>query len=132
MELFYHDGDAFKPVADSKTGFLNGGGDLSGLYKLIIQPGPGSSATPFFLSLQKKPLFQFPVAGKGNAAIQSFWGQVRDGGARSHEGIDIFAPKGTPVVAVTDGTVTDAGERGIGGKQVWLRTKSGFFGKSIY
>nr|WP_223845513.1 M23 family metallopeptidase [Flavobacterium selenitireducens] len=75
-------------------------------------------------------MYAFPVAGKGNAAIQSFWGAVRDGGKRSHEGVDIFAKKGTPVIAVSDGTITRAGEYGIGGKQVWLRTS--IFGKSIY
>src|SRR5690606_27574329 len=34
------------------------------------------------------------------------------------------------VVAVTDGTVSFTGERGLGGKQVWLR--AGLFGNSIY
>jgi len=62
----------------------------------------------------------FPVAGK-RSSIGSFWGDVRDGGARSHEGIDIFAKKGTPVVAVCDGVAyTGVGPRG--GNYVWLRS----------
>jgi hypothetical protein len=85
----------------------------------------------FFITLHKKPLYTtFPVAGKGNAAIGSFWGMERDGGKRSHEGIDIFAKKGTPVVAATDGFVSYTGDRGLGGKQVWLR--DGLFGASLY
>lgn len=63
----------------------------------------------------------FPVTGK-KSKIGSFWGAVRDGGRRKHEGIDIFAPKKTPVVAVTDGIVTSVGNGGRGGKTVWLRS----------
>jgi len=68
----------------------------------------------------------FPVEGKNNAAIMSFWGVARDGGARKHEGIDIFAPRGTPVVAPVDGFVTSVRDGGLGGRQVWMRdTKRG-------
>jgi murein DD-endopeptidase MepM/ murein hydrolase activator NlpD len=101
----------------------------TGVYKIIIQPEIMAN-TNFFISLNKRPLYAFPVAGKSNAAIGSFWGGERDGGKRSHEGIDIFAKKGTPVIAITDGTISYTGERGLGGKQVWLR--DGLFGKSLY
>ena len=101
----------------------------TGTYILTVQPEVGADNRCTVL-INKRPLYAFPVAGKGNAAIQSFWAAPRDGGKRSHEGIDIFAKKGTPVVAVTDGMITDSGERGLGGKQVWLRT--GMFGNNIY
>lgn len=101
----------------------------SGTYKIIFQPEIGAN-TNFFIVLNKKPLYGFPVAGKGNAAIQSFWGNERDGGKRTHEGIDIFAKKGTPVVAVSDGTISRTGNMGLGGKQVWQRTS--LMGNSIY
>lgn len=101
----------------------------TGIYKLVIQPEIRATGV-FFISINKKPLFVFPVAGKSNNAIGSYWGVDRDGGARRHEGIDIFATKGTPVVAAADGTIGFTGERGLGGKQVWLRT--GFSGSSLY
>lgn len=63
----------------------------------------------------------FPVAGK-SSIIGSFWGAVRDGGKRKHEGIDIFAKKGTPVVAIAEGVVLDVGNTPRGGKTVWLRS----------
>jgi murein DD-endopeptidase MepM/ murein hydrolase activator NlpD len=131
IEILEQDANGYRSVAKSEMGrhALEAGGENSGIYKVIVQPEAGATGT-FFLSLNKKPLYGFPVAGKGNAAVQSFWGQQRDGGKRSHEGVDIFAKKGTPVVAVADGFVSQTGEHGIGGKQVWLRT--GFFGKSIY
>ena len=63
----------------------------------------------------------YPVAGK-KSFVGSFWGAVRDGGKRKHEGIDIFARKGTPVVAVADGVVVEAGNTARGGKTIWLRS----------
>jgi hypothetical protein len=45
----------------------------------------------------------WPVLGGG--AVLSVFGADRDMGARHHAGVDISAPKMTPVVAVKDGTV---------------------------
>ncbi|MDR6299590.1 M23 family metallopeptidase [Mesonia maritima] len=100
-----------------------------GNYKIIIQPEIAAHSN-FFISFFTKPTYYFPVAGKGNSAIQSFWGNARDGGKRSHEGIDIFAEKGTPVVAAVNGRISRTGNRGLDGKQVWLR--AGLFGNSLY
>jgi hypothetical protein len=44
---------------------------------------------------------------------------VRDGGARDHQGIDIFAPRGTPAIAATDG-VAYPSENRLGGRVVFL------------
>jgi murein DD-endopeptidase MepM/ murein hydrolase activator NlpD len=65
----------------------------------------------------------FPVAGK-KSNIGSFWGDVRDGGRRKHKGIDIFAKKGTPVVAISDGIIVSKGSTPRGGKILWLRSFS--------
>ncbi len=80
----------------------------------------------FILSSFKKNIktdpgeLAFPVAGS-KSKIGSFWGDQRDAGKRKHEGIDIFAKKGTDVVAICDGTITSVGNGGIGGKTIWLR-----------
>lgn len=101
----------------------------SGIYKIIMQPEIEANST-FNLKIYKRSVYTFPVASKDNSAIQSFWGAARDGGRRSHEGIDIFASRGTPVVAATKGRVTSTGNKGLGGKQVWLRDKKR--GHSLY
>ncbi len=100
-----------------------------GLYRVVIQPEIAFSGT-FNLKIYTQPSMLFPVAGKGNSAVQSYWGAVRDGGSRNHEGVDIFAARGTPVVAAVEGMVTRTGNEGLGGKQVWLR--DGILGNSLY
>jgi murein DD-endopeptidase MepM/ murein hydrolase activator NlpD len=54
----------------------------------------------------------------------SFYGDPRDGGRRMHEGLDIFASRGTPVVAADDAVVTSVRNRGLGGKTITLRLAS--------
>jgi murein DD-endopeptidase MepM/ murein hydrolase activator NlpD len=61
----------------------------------------------------------FPVPGVGVPAIKSRFGVERDAGRRRHHGIDIFAPRGTPAVAVTEG-VARASTNPLGGNVVWL------------
>ena len=91
-----------------------------GLYKIVIQPEIEAD-TPFQINITKNPAYLFPVKNGQNSDIGSYWGDMRDGGKRNHEGIDIFANRGTPVVAATGGRVRFTGEKGLGGKQVWLR-----------
>jgi hypothetical protein len=92
----------------------------AGIYLLRIQPEL-LAAGRFNMELIVQPVYgAFPVSGKGNRDIWSFWGDPRDGGRRSHQGIDIFARRGTPVVAAVDGIVRSVRNRGLGGKQVWL------------
>lgn len=80
------------------------------------------------LTLTDNPSMEFPVQGAIRPDIGSFWGDPRDGGRRRHEGVDIFAERGTPVLATADGRIRRTGDGGIGGKTVWLRAK----GKSMY
>lgn len=63
---------------------------------------------------------QFPVADAGLHNVIGVFGDARGGGSRSHEGIDIVAPRGTPVVAVTAGRVLQARNTPVGGLIIWL------------
>lgn len=66
-----------------------------------------------------------PVVGLSPDKLYDSWGDPRDGGRRRHRGIDIFAPRGTPVVAVTDSYISYIGNWGKGGRSLWLTTDEG-------
>ena len=82
--------------------------EVSANYNLIIQVAAG---------------LEYPIDPKAKSSIGSLWGDPRDGGVRKHEGIDIFAAKGSKIIAAADGVVTNVGETEIGGKVVSLRPK---------
>src|SRR5690349_23602812 len=69
-----------------------------------------------------KAALVFPVSGK-KSSVKGYWGEYRNGNRR-HKGIDIHAKKGTPVVAVSDGIVTEVSNGGKGGKCVWVKSAS--------
>jgi murein DD-endopeptidase MepM/ murein hydrolase activator NlpD len=81
----------------------------------------------YTINISTGPSLAFPVPSKAKPKVQSFWGAGRDNGARRHEGIDIFAPFRTPVVAAENGTVTRVEETNIGGKVLWLRPEDRSF-----
>ena len=62
-----------------------------------------------------------PVDGPN--AFGDTWGDARSGG-RSHEGVDMMSPGGTPLVAVESGTVQFK-TNNLGGNVIWLAGASG-------
>ncbi len=81
-------------------------------------------AKALFAPLSGTALYM-PVVGVQPDDLYNSWGQARDGGRRRHKGIDIFAPKGTAVVAVADGIISYIGEQPKGGLCLWLTTENG-------
>ncbi|MGE0161042.1 MAG: peptidoglycan DD-metalloendopeptidase family protein [Gemmatimonadales bacterium] len=75
----------------------------------------------YHVVLRLEAQLAFPVSGRSMPAVQSVFGAERDGGARSHEGVDIFAPRGTPVLAAAAGEAYRIGITNLGGKVVWVR-----------
>ena len=60
-----------------------------------------------------------PVKGITSTQINDTWGAAR-GQNRKHEGIDIFAKRGTAVLSTTQGIVAKVGLDSLGGKVVWV------------
>jgi len=88
----------------------------------VLRLQPELLANAYYaINISLTPVLINPVFGASNRAIGSFYGSARDNGKRSHEGVDIFARKGTPVIAPTDGYISNVGENALGGKVVWMR-----------
>lgn len=60
---------------------------------------------------------EMPVQGVTKSQIADTWHAPREGD-RLHEGQDIFAKRGTPVLSATDGYVLRIGENTLGGQTV--------------
>jgi murein DD-endopeptidase MepM/ murein hydrolase activator NlpD len=86
----------------------------------VLRPWIESAAYAAKLaSLPAPDTLPVPVAGVRRAALADTWGGARSEGRR-HEGIDIFAPRGTPVLSSTEGIVLRVGTNRLGGQVVWV------------
>ncbi len=94
--------------------------EKTGIYILRLQPELLRDCE-YTVEIGAVATLAFPVRSRERSRVQSFWGAARDAGARRHEGIDIFAARGTPVVAAADGRVTRVNQNNLGGKVVWMR-----------
>lgn len=133
LDLFYQPDTAAPPLrvvsAEGAGWSLEYVALRPGRYLLRAQPEllRGGRAT---VTLRVRASLDFPVAGVDLAAIRSGFGAPRDGGRRDHHGVDIFAPRGTPVVAAAAGRVSRIRTGGLGGNVVWLREAA--WGRSLY
>jgi murein DD-endopeptidase MepM/ murein hydrolase activator NlpD len=127
-ELFV---DLFRASAAKRervAGTIPGGGSQpfvvevveGGDYVLRVQPALGAAAS-YDVGIESRALLAFPVQGVNGSAIWSGFGAERDGGRRAHRGVDIFAPRGTPVLAATDGWVTRVETTRVGGNVIWVQ-----------
>jgi len=124
LDLFYAPDDTTPlrraAAADSSGWELNYVALRPGTYVVRVQPELLRGGRVRFTLLARASL-DFPVAGQDMAAIRSGFGAPRDAGRRSHHGVDIFAPRGTPVLAAAPGRVSRVGTTTLGGNVVWLR-----------
>ena len=92
------------------------------------RPTPKAKKTPKRQARPKVPKrltgqrYAFPVYGKATVA-DDFGAARADTGV--HQGNDVFAPFGAPVLAVADGTVHRVGTLPISGNRLWLHTDAG-------
>lgn len=125
----YRPGELDSPYATLTTAETDKGAgrlwevDEDGDYLLLVQPEL-LAAGRFQLTISVRSELAFPVSDHDNRSIHSFFGAARDGGKRQHHGVDIFASRGTPVLAVSSGTVARTGESRLGGLHVWQRSST--------
>lgn len=65
-----------------------------------------------------------PLEDVSKRQIADTWGAPR-GTGRRHEGQDIFAPRGTPVLSATNGYIYNIGENSLGGQTVSVISAGG-------
>lgn len=92
--------------------------DVTGSFLIRLQPELLRSGQ-YTLEITTGPSLGFPVKNAGT--VQSFFGDGRDANSRKHEGIDIFAARLTPVIAIAPGIVTRVNQNNLGGNVVWMR-----------
>ena len=71
-----------------------------------------------------EPRYVFPVAGPSDY-VDTYGAFRSDVNGNWHHGDDIFAPLGTPVVAVASGTINHVGWEKLGGWRLWVRDDAG-------
>ena len=98
---------------------------------LLIVVGTGLADTLVFYARVAKLYTQspdtkiaMPLEDVSKKEVADTWGAPR-GTGRRHEGQDIFAPRGTPILSATNGYIYKIGENNLGGQTVSVISSGG-------
>src|SRR5688572_4906845 len=98
--------------------------ERSGTFVLRLQPELLRGGR-FTVTQNTTATLIFPIEGRDGGRLAGSFGDPRDAGGREHQGIDIFAPRGTRVVAAAEGSVSSVTTNNLGGNVIWIRTARG-------
>jgi murein DD-endopeptidase MepM/ murein hydrolase activator NlpD len=90
----------------------------------VVGP-PKTIAAPSERIVATSDPLTLPVAGVTAAQLQDMFGDARGDGSRSHGALDIMAPRGTPVLAASAGTVEKLFTSKLGGLTIYIRRPGG-------
>jgi peptidoglycan LD-endopeptidase LytH len=121
VDVFERTGGVVRHVAGAEEGQSSVTTEIrsDGEYVVRVQPELRRDVR-VTLALRAEPTLRLPVERAQRPDIQSFFGAARDAGRREHQGVDIFAPRGTAVIAAAGGIVSSVGTNTLGGNVVWV------------
>jgi murein DD-endopeptidase MepM/ murein hydrolase activator NlpD len=121
VDLFERDETRLRHVVSAEKNSTRVAVEIAsdGDYVVRVQPSLDHQVRAV-LTLRAEPSLRLPVERSTPASIQSFFKAPRDGGRRAHQGVDIFAKRGTVVIAAADGIVSSTGTNRLGGNVVWV------------
>ena len=105
---------------------LKMGGVLAGTFLILVVTGIFDVISNQFLfyarvarlyTQEPDSRIAMPLQDVTKRQVADTWGAAR-GVGRRHEGQDIFAPRGTPILSATNGYVYKIGENNLGGQTV--------------
>ena len=105
---------------------LKMGGVLAGIFLILVITGIFDVISDQFLfyarvarlyTQEPDSRIAMPLQDVTKRQVADTWGAAR-GVGRRHEGQDIFAPRGTPILSATNGYVYKIGENNLGGQTV--------------
>ena len=111
-----------RPRREEPRGRPGGGGDSGRAKEPPRRKAPPTPASRL-RELSTRGGFAFPVL-PGKHRYSNDWGAPRQH-TGAHEGNDIFAPAGTPVLAVTDGVLRRVGTAPVPGNRLYLHADRG-------
>lgn len=97
----------------------------------MLSFGPGRVVVPEVAAPARQAVagssaaLAMPIAHYPLGSLHHDWGDPREGGKRKHEGIDLIAPAGTPVVAALAGTIEKLFDSDRGGHTLYIRSRDG-------
>ncbi|AEI47845.1 peptidoglycan DD-metalloendopeptidase family protein [Runella slithyformis] len=126
LELYEESGDKYKRLTFAEADSNRLAWEAPDSTTVIVHlQSEAAQTADITVSLESHPMLSFPVARRDSRNIISFWGMARDGGRRSHEGIDVAAPRGTPVVAAANGYISSVGVNNLGGNVIFQQVENG-------
>jgi peptidoglycan LD-endopeptidase LytH len=84
----------------------------------VIDSTPAARPTESSLTVLQREL-AMPLAGVAKSSLHDTYNEVRGGGTRPHEALDILAPRGTPVLSAAPGRVLKLFNSKAGGLMVY-------------